>query len=113
MTKGSRFNETDEIMKFIVDLLGKFELALTWDNEHLIIPSLLPSEAMLQYAQNSIRVEVLGKERALSKLFDEFSDENPHIISDFYQKKYSTPSLFPSSASCLTLNNHATQNQRG
>lgn len=105
--KGSRFNETDEIMRFIVDLLGKFELALTWDNEHLIIPSLLPSQALLSFANGSkssqIRVDMLGKERALSKLFDQFSDENPHIISDFYQKKYSTPTLFPVSASCLAL----------
>lgn len=115
--KGSRFNETDEIMRFIVDLLGKFELALTWDNEHLIIPSLLPSEALLPFANGSkssqIRVDMLGKERALSKLFDQFSEENPHIISDFYQKKYSTPTLFPVSASCLALTstNHSHSHQ--
>ena len=47
--KGSRFSETEEIMRFIVDLLGKFELAWTWDGEHLLIPSLLPSEAMVLY----------------------------------------------------------------
>ena len=43
----------DEIMAFIVDLLGKFELALTWDNEHLIIPSLLPTEHMLKFTNNT------------------------------------------------------------
>ena len=52
--KGSRFSETEEIMKFIVDLLGKFELALTWDNEHLLIPSLLPSEALLPFSTTKV-----------------------------------------------------------
>jgi hypothetical protein len=50
--KGSRFSETEEIMRFIVDLLGKFELALTWDGEHLLIPSLLPSEALLPFSSS-------------------------------------------------------------
>ena len=99
--KSSRFNETDEIMKFVVDLLGKFELALTWDNEHLIIPSLLPSEAMLKFTKNSIQLEILSKDKALSRLFDEFSAEDPHIISNFYKKRYSQP--MAASASCVSF----------
>jgi len=64
--KGSRFTETDEIMRFIVDLLGKFELALTWDGENLLIPSLLPSEAMLPFSTtkvNEIIIFFLGFRR--------------------------------------------------
>jgi hypothetical protein len=68
--KGSRFNEGDEIMQFIVDLLGKFELALTWDNEHLLIPSLLPSEAMLKFANQDIRIAILSKEKITNKRID-------------------------------------------
>ena len=101
--KGLRFNETEEIMKFIVDLLGKFELALTWDNENLLIPSLLPTEAMLQFTKNSIKTEILSKERVLSKLFDTFSSENPHIISNLYQRRYSSQSQISSSASYISF----------
>ena len=65
--KGSRFAaESDEIMTFIVDLLGKFELALTWDNEHLLIPSLLPTEAMLQFTNQDIRISIVSKQKALA-----------------------------------------------
>jgi hypothetical protein len=68
--KGSRFNEGDEIMCFIVDLLGKFELALTWDNEHLLIPSLLPSEALLKFSNQDIRIAILSKEKITNKRLD-------------------------------------------
>ncbi|XP_035686272.1 leucine-rich repeat serine/threonine-protein kinase 1-like isoform X3 [Branchiostoma floridae] len=33
-----------DIRQYIVDLLNKFEVALTWDNKNLLIPSLLPTE---------------------------------------------------------------------
>ncbi|XP_019617338.1 PREDICTED: leucine-rich repeat serine/threonine-protein kinase 1-like [Branchiostoma belcheri] len=33
-----------DIRLYIVDLLNKFEVALTWDNKNLLIPSLLPTE---------------------------------------------------------------------
>lgn len=33
---------------YIVNLLNKFEVALTWDNRTLLIPSLLPSEEQLR-----------------------------------------------------------------
>lgn len=64
--KGSRFSESDEIMSFIVDLLGKFELALTWDNEHLLIPSLLPTESMLQFSNQDIRISIISKQKVLT-----------------------------------------------
>lgn len=80
--KGSRFSETDEIMSFIIDLLGKFELALTWDNEHLLIPSLLPSESMLKFTNQDIRVPIISR---------------PKILADQQLKPISN------SASCVTL----------
>lgn len=33
---------------YILSLLNKFEVALTWDNRTLLIPSLLPKEAQLR-----------------------------------------------------------------
>ena len=33
---------------YIVNLLNKFEVALTWDGRSLLIPSLLPTEAMMR-----------------------------------------------------------------
>lgn len=36
---------------YIVNLLNKFEVALTWDSRTLLIPSLLPSEEELYLAQ--------------------------------------------------------------
>ena len=33
---------------YIVNLLNKFEVALTWDGRTLLIPSLLPTEAMMR-----------------------------------------------------------------
>ncbi|CAF0874165.1 unnamed protein product, partial [Brachionus calyciflorus] len=68
--KGSKNlkSESDEIMSYITDLLGKFELALTWDNEHLLIPSLLPSEPMLKYSNQDIRISIMSKEKLNSLL---------------------------------------------
>lgn len=45
---------------YIVSLLNKFEVALTWDNSSLLIPSLLPSEEDLHnpHAQDAVRVKV-------------------------------------------------------
>lgn len=75
--KGKKFSESEEIVSFIVDLLSKFELALTWDNEHLLIPSLLPSEAILKYTNQDIRIGILSKK----KIYNSNSiDKNPDIL---------------------------------
>jgi hypothetical protein len=50
--------EISGILNQIVHLLGKFELALTWDNKHFLIPSLLPSEALVRFSNQDIRVTV-------------------------------------------------------
>jgi serine/threonine protein kinase/GTPase SAR1 family protein len=74
--KGSRFVESDEIMSFIVDLLGKFELALTWDGMHLLIPSLLPSESMLKFSNQDIRIGIVSKQKAHSDRLNAISYTN-------------------------------------
>lgn len=54
--------------EYIVNLLNKFEVALTWDSRSLLIPSLLPSEEDMfcQRAQPiSIKVPVKSKTRQL------------------------------------------------
>lgn len=54
--------------EYIVNLLNKFEVALTWDSRSLLIPSLLPSEEDMssQKAQPiSIKVPVKSKSRLL------------------------------------------------
>jgi len=35
---------TDDIRQYIISLLHKFEVALLWDADNLLIPSLLPTE---------------------------------------------------------------------
>lgn len=45
---------------YIVNLLNKFEVALTWDSRTLLIPSLLPSEELMRAAYTQlVRVKVL------------------------------------------------------
>ena len=41
--KGVSFR-TEDIREYIISLLQKFEVALLWDSDNLLIPSLLPSE---------------------------------------------------------------------
>jgi len=41
--KGVSFR-TDDIRQYIISLLQKFEVALLWDSDNLLIPSLLPTE---------------------------------------------------------------------
>lgn len=36
--------QSDDLQTYIISLLSKFELALRWDEENLLLPSLLPSE---------------------------------------------------------------------
>jgi len=41
--KGASFR-TEDITQYIISLLQKFEVALLWDSDNLLIPSLLPTE---------------------------------------------------------------------
>ncbi|XP_067948153.1 leucine-rich repeat serine/threonine-protein kinase 1-like [Watersipora subatra] len=36
--------QSDDLQTYIISLLSKFELALKWDDKHLLLPSLLPAE---------------------------------------------------------------------
>ena len=51
---------------YIISLLDKFEVAVTWDSRTLLIPSLLPSEEMLRggVPGMDVRVKVRGHGRA-------------------------------------------------
>ena len=51
---------------YIISLLDKFEVAVTWDSRTLLIPSLLPSEEMLRggVPGMDVRVKVRGGGRA-------------------------------------------------
>ena len=42
--KGVAFKASD-IKTYMINLLQKFEVALLWDRDHLLIPSLLPTES--------------------------------------------------------------------
>lgn len=57
--KSTNLNLTDA-QEYIVNLLNKFEVALTWDNRTLLIPSLLPSEEETSTIRTtSVRVNTL------------------------------------------------------
>ena len=45
--KSSLFNQS-KAKSYIINLLNKFEVALTWDSRTLLILSLLPSENAMQ-----------------------------------------------------------------
>lgn len=40
-------NAPSNISSYLINLLNKFELAITWDNRTLLIPSLLPTEEQI------------------------------------------------------------------
>ncbi len=56
--KSSRFSPTN-IRNYILNLLQKFEVAMTWDNKHLLIPSLLPDEYQLRGGYKDCEVKVI------------------------------------------------------
>lgn len=41
------YNDSDRIGQYILNLLNKFEVALQFDTEHLLLPSLLPTDKNL------------------------------------------------------------------
>lgn len=41
-------NSPVDVKSYLLNLLNKFELAITWDNRTLLIPSLLPTEDQLR-----------------------------------------------------------------
>ena len=55
-----------EAQTYVVSLLNKFEVALTWDSRTLLIPSLLPSEDQTQCGLPGSDVRVKVKDIKLS-----------------------------------------------
>jgi hypothetical protein len=46
--RGIKQQMDDDVPSYIINLLQKFEVVLLWDNENLIVPSLLPNECDLK-----------------------------------------------------------------
>ncbi|GFS86526.1 hypothetical protein NPIL_84741 [Nephila pilipes] len=68
--KSSQFAPSDA-QTYILNLLNKFEVALTWDNRTIIIPSLLPSEEQLRagFPGCDVRVPVRSRVWAMRKSY--------------------------------------------
>lgn len=54
--KSAIFHSGD-VQSYIISLMSKFEMALVWDKENLLIPSLLPSEQE-KYQLNPVKVSL-------------------------------------------------------
>jgi len=50
--------KAEDIKTYIIDLLNKFEVALLWNNQNLLIPSLLPTEMDMRREQPGCDVRV-------------------------------------------------------
>ena len=80
---------------YIVNLLNKFEVALTWDGRSLLIPSLLPTEAMMRSGVPGmdLRVKIAVRTRgwgfrsrrqgpnSIEKFWLEFRLEKPLVLA--------------------------------
>lgn len=64
--KGSQCAPADA-QTYILSLLNKFEVALTWDGRTLLIPSMLPSEELLRCGLPGADVRVQVSGTALSR----------------------------------------------
>ncbi|XP_064112289.1 leucine-rich repeat serine/threonine-protein kinase 1-like isoform X1 [Macrobrachium nipponense] len=74
---------------YIVNLLNKFEVALTWDNRTLLIPSLLPSEEQLRSGLPGmdVRVKIPVRSRGWAVRGKKFSGSTGSTVvgnSSFY-----------------------------
>ena len=59
------------IKSYILNLLNKFEVALTWDSRTILIPSLLPSEEDdSSITATEIRIPVRSRNRAMNSYFN-------------------------------------------
>ena len=61
----SLYRNSRRISKFILSLLNKFEVALQFDKENLILPSLLPTDKnlkpeMMKEVCNSVDMEIIS-----------------------------------------------------
>ncbi len=61
-----------EAQAYVVNLLNKFEVALTWDSRTLLIPSLLPTEDQTVYGLPGSDVRVKVYVDTLNRELDKF-----------------------------------------
>nr|XP_045599191.1 leucine-rich repeat serine/threonine-protein kinase 1-like isoform X5 [Procambarus clarkii] len=92
---------------YIVNLLNKFEVALTWDNRTLLIPSLLPSEEQLRSGLPGmdVRVKIPVRSRGWTVRSKKFSSTSGSTIvgnSAFYVANTEERKQRPLSAHGLT-----------
>ncbi|XP_022246027.1 leucine-rich repeat serine/threonine-protein kinase 1-like [Limulus polyphemus] len=79
---------------YILNLLNKFEVALTWDSRTLLIPSLLPMEEHLRHGLPGcdIRIPVRSKSWALRKMYappkpPSVVDSSSHDLKSNFDKR--------------------------
>ncbi|XP_071748491.1 leucine-rich repeat serine/threonine-protein kinase 1 isoform X2 [Lepeophtheirus salmonis] len=79
---------------YVVNLLNKFEIALTWDSSTLLIPSLLPTEAQMKNGHHLI-VSIPVRSRGLRgrKAFDNINSSRSHSVPSRMLLKASNISL--------------------
>lgn len=71
------------IKSYILSLLNKFEVALTWDNRTILIPSLLPSEESIMASRSvEVRIPVRSRNRGA---MNSFFNKNKKLIG--YQRR--------------------------
>lgn len=59
------------IKSYILNLLNKFEVALTWDSRTILIPSLLPSEESIMTTGNTeVQIPVRSRNRTMNNFFN-------------------------------------------
>ncbi|XP_063840315.1 leucine-rich repeat serine/threonine-protein kinase 1-like isoform X2 [Scylla paramamosain] len=90
---------------YIVNLLNKFEVALTWDNRTLLIPSLLPSEEQLRSGLPGTDVRIPVRSRGWAIRNKKFSTSTGSTIvgnSSFYMSSTEERKPRPLSSHGLT-----------
>lgn len=102
--KSSQCAPTDA-QNYILYLLNKFEVALTWDNRTLLIPSLLPTEEQLRagFPGCEVRIPLRSRSWALRKNFSSTISSNTSF-NLVLKSKEKRPQKLPLEAVYLTNN---------
>lgn len=85
--KSSTLNLTDA-QNYVVNLLNKFEVALTWDSRTLLIPSLLPSEEETLFSRiTSVKIPLRSRTWAVR------GKKSPSIMAGSTASAHSEPNM--------------------
>ncbi|CAF1147991.1 unnamed protein product, partial [Didymodactylos carnosus] len=94
--KGEIF-ETTDVCSYIIDLLRKFEVAVTWDNQNILIPPLLPSEGqfkLLNINKRSSRIPIIPYTKIVQlKSYKNLHDFNTSLNDTISQSKMNSLQL--------------------